>query len=136
MQDRSLITEIYEGYQAIKEFKATEKYKQTSDIYKKALIASKQEGVDPRLKNNIDSLANAKNFAEMINIAKRMDPTTQSLGIQLLAKSFAFFGAYVNSTANLAYYAFQLKSDIVKYAVENNFPTEDKETKKEYSYTP
>lgn len=135
MQDRSFLQVLSEGYDAAKELIAINNYKKTSELYQKALIALNTPGVDQDCKDKMTSLNKAITFADMIKIAVAMDPATQPIPVQLLAKSLAYCGSFFKSytpTANFVYYAFQLREDITTYAVKHGFSTKKEEEKVEH----
>ena len=134
MAQRSLLSDLFNGYNAIKEYQAVEKYKEQSDIYKKAMVAVHATGVHPSGIEQMNNLNKATSFANMIEIAKEMDPDGQPPIVQALAKTIAYFGARINAEANFRYYAFQLRKDILTYAVEKGFYNnlESKETAMTY----
>lgn len=130
---KGLLETMVDGIYQYSELQAVNEYRNTSSVYlnaQKAVLTSDQPKCD---KESMQAMDRATSFAQMVELSGRFDVERQPFLARCAVKTVCTVGSYFSPQANFAYYAIQLRSDIINFAVDKGYKNLETEQK---TYSP
>lgn len=105
---------------ATSETQAVSEYKETSDIFKNAILAAEfcnNTSSKERMVNLLDAIS----FDEILTVAAKFNPGSDKVVTNFILKTLAAAASYFSTEAKFAYYALQLEKDVARFAVAKGY---------------